>query len=157
MTNNQRLICYICLAILTPLNIWLITYQNSTQCKYSGKQGELTSKVVFQATTSTLTVYPVTDKTTFTAYTLSVEETDQSPCIGSNNNNLCELRKEMNICASRDLPLDTLIYIQGYGECVIKDRLNIRYKGSNRVDILMDNKEEALKFGVRKLNYVIVK
>jgi len=118
------------------------------------------------ATTSQLDtskrVVEIDDKTTFTAYNLSVAQTDDSPCIGAGNNNLCELKpilKEQNkiICASRDLPLDTEIYIDGYGICVIKDRLNIRYKGTNRIDILMDTYEEAINFGVRELSYIIVK
>ena len=103
----------------------------------------------------------IDDKTTFTAYNLLVAQTDDSPCIGAGNNNLCELKpilKEQNktICASRDLPLDTEIYIDGYGICVIKDRLNIRYKGTNRVDILMDTYEEAINFGVRELKYKVI-
>ena len=101
-------------------------------------------------------VYELKDKTTFTAYTLSVDETDENPCIGAGNNNLCELKKEMRICASRDLPLDTVIYIDGFGECVIKDRLNKRYKGTNRVDILMETKQEAIQFGKRQLKYIVL-
>ena len=101
------------------------------------------------------------NKTTMTAYTLSVNETDDSPCIGAGNNNLCELRpilkkENKTICASRDLPLDTEIYIEGYGICVIKDRMNKRYLGTNRIDILMDTKEEAINFGIRELNYIII-
>ena len=100
--------------------------------------------------------------TTFTAYSLSVDETDDTPCIGAGNNNLCELRPILRencqiICASRDLPLDTIVYIDGFGECVIKDRMNKRYAGTGRIDILMDTKQEALNFGIRTLNYVIVK
>lgn len=102
-------------------------------------------------------VYLVNNKTTFTAYTLSVDETDENNCIGAGNNNICELRKTRQICASRDLPLNTLIYIQDVGECVIKDRMNIRYKGTNTVDILMETKSDAINFGKRELNYVIIK
>ena len=103
-----------------------------------------------------------TPKTTFTAYSLSIDETDENPCIGSHNNNLCELQpefkdKSIRICASRDLPLDTIIYIDGFGECIIKDRMNKRYLRTNRVDILFNNKQEAINFGIRKLKYVIVK
>jgi len=101
------------------------------------------------------------NKTIMTAYTLSVNETDDAPCIGAGNNNLCELRpilKKDNktICASRDLPLNTEIYIDGYGICVIKDRMNKRYLGTNRIDILMDTKEEAINFGIRELSYIII-
>lgn len=106
-------------------------------------------------------VYQIDNKTTFTGYSLSIDETDSNPCIGSRNNNLCKLRPELKnkgitICASRDLPLDTLIYIDGIGECIIKDRMNIRYKGTNRIDILLESKQEAIKFGIKELNYKVI-
>jgi len=115
-----------------------------------------------KATTSKFELVEVSQVTVFTAYTLSVDETDKSPCIGAGNNNLCELKPELekqgiSICASRDLPLDTLIYIDGIGECIIKDRMNIRYKGTNQIDILMDSKADAKIFGIRMLNYIIIK
>lgn len=106
-----------------------------------------------------LELIAVNDKTTFTAYTLSFNETDENPCVGAGNNNLCELRpilreKGQRICASRDLPLNSVVYIEGFGECVILDRMNKRYEGTGRIDILMDTKEEALNFGIRQLNYI---
>ena len=106
-------------------------------------------------------LYSLDDKTIFTGYSLSVDETDENPCIGAGNNNLCELRPALKndnvkICASRDLPLDTIVYIDGIGECIIKDRLNARYKGTNRIDVLMDSKQEARNFGVKILQYIIL-
>lgn len=94
----------------------------------------------------------------FSAYTLSESETDQDYCIGSRNLNLCKLKpileeRGLKICASRDLPLDTMISIEGIGECIILDRMSIRYKGTGNIDILMDSKEEAFIFGRKKLNY----
>lgn len=110
---------------------------------------------------TTIELYSLDDKTTFTGYSLSVDETDENPCVGAGNNNLCELRPILKeegrtICASRDLPLDTVIYIDGIGECIIKDRMNKRYKGTNRVDILFDSKQEAINFGKQQLSYVII-
>lgn len=148
MTKYQRIICLL-LLLTTIYFTCLVIWQSKSQCEYKGHEEIKPIQVV--------EVIEVNDKTTFTAYTLSVDETDDTPCIGSANNNLCELRKEMLICASRDLPLDTVIYIENIGECVIKDRLNKRYKGSNRVDILMETRQEALNFGKRELKYVIVK
>lgn len=92
---------------------------------------------------------------TFTAYSLEVSQTDGNPCVGASNHNLC-VCKEIKTCASRDLPLHTLINIKGIGKCEILDRMNIRYKGTGNIDILMDSREEALKFGRQKLEYYIV-
>ena len=110
---------------------------------------------------SNVELHPVEDKTTFTGYSLSIDETDENPCMGAGNNNLCKLSKELKnkgqiICASRDLPLDTIIYIEGFGECVIKDRMSKKYKGTNRVDILFGTKQEAINFGKQELKYVII-
>lgn len=94
----------------------------------------------------------------FSAYTLSEDETDGDPCTSARNLNLCMLKpilaeRNLKICASRDLPLDTMISIEGIGECIILDRMNIRYKGTGNIDILMDSKEDAINFGRKKLNY----
>ena len=94
----------------------------------------------------------------FSAYTLSESETDKDFCIGSRNLNLCKLKpiledRGLKICASRDLPLDTVISIEGIGECIILDRMNFRYLGTGNIDILMDNKEEANNFGRKPLRY----
>lgn len=99
---------------------------------------------------------PIYDhKATFTAYTLSVEETDSSPCIGAGNHNLCELRKsKTRICASRMFPLHTIINIKGLGDCEILDRTSIKY--ADRIDILFNTKAEAFKFGIKTLEYRVV-
>ena len=140
----------------------IITFACVMLLQPKGINTHLEEEIVLERQIEAIELIPVNDKTTFTAYTLSVQETDSSPCIGSANNNLCELRpilreQGITICASRDLPLNTIIYIEGFGECKILDRMNIRYKGTNRVDILFDSREEALKFGKRELNYVIIK
>jgi 3D (Asp-Asp-Asp) domain-containing protein len=114
------------------------------------------------ANTATIQVYPVDQKTVITAYTLSEDETDGNPDIGSGNHNLKEMKpilaeKGISVCASRDLPLHTQIYIQGVGICEILDRLNIRYEGTGRIDLLMDSKKEARKWGAKELSYALIK
>lgn len=156
MTKLQRISCVIMCLIMLGLTA-LVWHRYLPDKQYKGLTISNGTELTPTSLVEPHSVYVVDNKTTFTAYTLSVEETDSTPCIGSGNNNLCELRKTTQICASRDLPLDTLIYIENIGECVIKDRLNIRYKGSNRVDILMETRQEALNFGKRELKYVIVR
>lgn len=152
MKNKYIFLTFVVLWIIICLILFHLSMKDINKIS-----GEDVVKTTNQNIKLNVELIEVNDKTTFTAYTLSVEQTDNSPCIGAGNNNLCELKKTMNICASRDLPLDTLVYIDGFGECVIKDRLNKRYKGTNRIDILMETKKEALKFGKQQLNYVIVK
>jgi 3D (Asp-Asp-Asp) domain-containing protein len=125
-------------------------------------QSQNAQEVANLPSSEALKVYSLSSNTTFTAYSLEEAQTDGNPCIGSGNHNLCELKplmaeKNIKICASRDFPLHTLIYIDGVGVCEILDRLNKRYEGTNRVDILMDSREEALSFGKQKLNYALIK
>jgi len=46
-----------------------------------------------------------------TAYTLGrIEETDNSPCVGAYNDDLCKLAKRgINICASNEFPKGTIL------------------------------------------------
>lgn len=91
----------------------------------------------------------------FTAYTLSKEETDDNPEIGAGGHNLKDMcQKGRRCCASRLYPLHTKINIEGIGECEILDRTSIKY--GERIDILMNSKEEAIKFGKRELKYCLV-
>lgn len=93
-----------------------------------------------------------------TAYTLSVDETDDTPCIGAGNNNLCEIRDkdpEKCIVATRLYPLNTMLEIEGFGECEVLDRTARKY--SDRIDILMYTKKEAIQFGKKELEYNVIK
>jgi 3D (Asp-Asp-Asp) domain-containing protein len=95
-------------------------------------------------------------KATFTAYTLNESETDGTPCIGAGNHNLCveQSKNTRRICASRFLPLHTIIEIETIGDCEVLDRIS--YKYSERIDILFKTKEEAIKFGKKTLNYKVI-
>ncbi len=84
-----------------------------------------------------------------TAYTLSEDETDSTPCIGAFNDNLCELQKEIQIGATRAYPKGTVLKI-GDLECVVLDKTARKY--ANRIDILMPSKEQAFEFGKQVLS-----
>jgi len=94
-----------------------------------------------------------------TAYNVGdPRQTDQSPCIGASGENLCQLLAQgEKICAANFVPLGTKLYIQNYGICRVADRLNSRFK--NRVDIAMQahEYERAVKFGLQKLEVIILK
>lgn len=94
-------------------------------------------------------------KATFTAYTLSEDETDGNPEIGAGNHNLKEyVERGTRVCASRLYALHTRIYIEGIGQCEILDRTSVKYSG--RIDILFETKKEAFKFGKRELEYRVL-
>lgn len=92
----------------------------------------------------------------FTAYNSEVAQTDDSPCITANGFNLCEHGIEDTVAANF-LPMGTKIKIpELFGDriFVVRDRMNKRY--SDRVDVWMLNKADAIKFGVKKAKIEIL-
>lgn len=90
-----------------------------------------------------------TKYTTITAYNSIPAQTDSTPCITANGFNLCTHNKEDSVAANF-LRFGTKIRIpEIFGDrvFVVRDRMNARY--SNRVDVWMINKEDALKLGKR--------
>jgi len=105
-------------------------------------------KEIVSATIRIVTAYNVGDPS----------QTDDTPCIGAANTNLCEaLTRGEKHCAANFVPLGTVLFVQNYGRCLVSDRLNSRYP--NRVDIAMtlQEKQRAIKFGVQRLNVEILK
>jgi len=84
-------------------------------------------------------------------------QTDDSPCISANGENLCKaLAKGEKRCAANFVPLGTSIHVDKFGVCVVTDRTNKRYR--NRVDIAMqkDEYDKARRFGRQKLHVRIL-
>ncbi|MGE5425510.1 MAG: hypothetical protein ACM3PZ_00235 [Bacillota bacterium] len=91
-----------------------------------------------------------------TAYNSEAAQTDGSPCITANGFNVCEHGTEDTIAANF-LKFGTKVRIPDlYGDriFVVRDRMNKRY--SDRVDIWMVHKADALKFGVRTAKIEVV-
>lgn len=81
-----------------------------------------------------------------TAYTSEVGQTDQSPFVTANGT-----RVRDGIVAANFLKFQTRIRLpELYGDkiFVVTDRMHERY--TNRVDIWMEKKSEALRFGVKR-------
>ena len=79
------------------------------------------------------------------------------PCISANGENICvALEKGLRRCAANFVPFGTKLHIEEFGLCTVTDRMNKRYK--SRVDIAMklNEKDKALKFGLRKLHVQII-
>jgi 3D (Asp-Asp-Asp) domain-containing protein len=92
-----------------------------------------------------------------TAYTSEVAQTDASPCITANGFNVCQHGVEDTVAANF-LPFGTKVQIpELFGDRVfiVRDRMNRRY--SERVDVWMKDKSDALQFGVRTAKIVVLK
>ncbi len=84
-----------------------------------------------------------------TAYNSEIGQTDNSPCITANGFNVCENGVEDTIAANF-LTFGTKVKIPAlFGDrvFVVRDRMNKRF--SDRVDVWMINKQDAVKFGVK--------
>lgn len=87
-----------------------------------------------------------------TAFNVGVRrQTSDEPCIGATGRNLCRLvSRGHKVCAANFVDPETILHIEGYGECVVLDRMNRRFP--HRVDIAMrkDEVDTALKFGIQR-------
>jgi len=84
-------------------------------------------------------------------------QTDDTPCISANGENLCEaLAEGKKRCAANFVPLGSRLHVDKVGVCLVTDRTNKRY--SDRVDIAMHRHEhhKALQFGRQELNVKVL-
>jgi 3D (Asp-Asp-Asp) domain-containing protein len=91
-----------------------------------------------------------------TAYNSEPGQTDNDPCTTANGFNLCKHGLEDSVAANF-LPFGTKIMIPSlFGDriFVVRDRMNKRF--SNRVDVWMLKRGDAIKFGVRQAQIVIL-
>lgn len=87
---------------------------------------------------------------TITAYTSSVDETDDTPFITASG---ARTRDGIIACPPK-YDFGTVIEINGKKyEC--QDRMNSRYHNQERFDIWVETKEEAFQWGVKKMQIVI--
>lgn len=94
--------------------------------------------------------WPMKSRVSF--YTSDVNETDSSPEIAANGQNIWKLYKAgSNTCASNDLKFGTILYIPDIGFCVVRDRMNKRFDNTFRVDYYMGyDKKRAKQGGVQR-------
>jgi 3D (Asp-Asp-Asp) domain-containing protein len=102
--------------------------------------------------TSDLRPAKIERKITVTAYNSVPWQTDDTPCIGAQNTDICKFYElGMNTCAANFVPLGTVLEVEDLGTCVVRDRMNARY--TNRVDWYMHmDISAARKFGVQQKN-----
>ena len=119
----------------------------------------LLSSFTYQLPVNKCALFIQSKVVTATAYTSSVNETDNDPWTAAWNNKLKPGDKI--IAVSRDLERlglgnGILVYVQGLGFFTVKDRMNKRKRGC--IDIWFEtDKKAALNFGKRKLRIYWVK
>ena len=63
------------------------------------------------------------------AYNVVVRElTSDDPHIGATGRNFCRLvARGLKVCAANFVDPETILHIEGYGECIVLDRMNRRF------------------------------
>ena len=86
-----------------------------------------------------------------TAYNSEVGQTDSTPWTTASGS-----RCRNGVIAANHLPMGTKVIIEGFGNQVftVEDRMNKRY--AKRIDIWMPHRNQAIKFGVRKIKYYVL-
>ena len=89
-----------------------------------------------------------------TAYNAGdIYQCDDDPCIAANGENICEaLDRGYKRCAANFVPFGTILNVEGYGICMVTDRMNSRYY--YRVDIAM---KESEKKAAREWGHKVLK
>ncbi|MDD2785734.1 MAG: hypothetical protein PHS79_02455 [Patescibacteria group bacterium] len=88
-----------------------------------------------------------------TAYSSAPEQTDDTPCVTSTGFDVCEnyaLYGATNTIAANFLPVHTVVKIPDlYGDktFVVRDRMNDRF--TNRIDLWMPTRPQAVRFGIK--------
>lgn len=96
-----------------------------------------------------------TQSVEMSAYTSRIEETDDSPCISADGTNICEY--DGCVVASNDYPLGTVINVEGFGMCEVRDRMNARYTSTGNMDIYFGmDLDGALAFGRKNVNIQVL-
>lgn len=98
---------------------------------------------------------------TVTAYSSTVDQCDSTPCITANGFDLCEAYSEhetIDTIAANFLKFGTQVRLPEISPTkvlVVRDRMNARYNGQNRVDVWLPTREMAKEFGVKRVKMEI--
>lgn len=98
---------------------------------------------------------------TVTAYSSTVDQCDSTPCITANGFDLCEdyaEREVFDTIAANFLKFGTQVRLPEISPnrvLVVRDRMNARYNGQNRIDVWMPTREMAKQFGVKRVKMEI--
>jgi len=137
-------------AIITSTSTPVTTNQNipsAQSIKADEPAKNLTKKIVKSSRVRRISAYNAGD----------VNQCDGDPCTAANGENICEaLERGYKRCAANFVPFGTILDIEGYGECMVVDRMNARFPDGVDIAMKYTEKAKALQFGRRSLNVKII-
>lgn len=155
------------LAILASFVLTLAAPQTVSAQEEGGFFSAL--KNMFTTSTEDEPVFPVAESRTprrtiwviVTAYSSTVDQCDSTPCITANGFDLCQAYAEQKLTDTiaanfmkfgTQVRLPDIVPDQIY---VVRDRMNTKYNGQNRIDVWMPTRELAKNFGVKRVKMEI--
>jgi|GEM_PF-1319247 3D (Asp-Asp-Asp) domain-containing protein len=86
-----------------------------------------------------------------------VNQCDGDPCTSANGENICQaLEMGYKRCAANFVPFGTILRIEGYGDCMVVDRMNSRYPDGVDIAMKYADKQLAKNWGRRRVNVSIM-
>lgn len=97
-----------------------------------------------------------------TAYSSEAAQTDNTPCLPAMGSfDLCKNFADNGVedtIAANFLPLGTKVrFPEMFGDRIftVRDRMNAKYNGQSRIDFWMNEKDDAIHFGVKRMKMEI--
>jgi len=156
MLNNRQK-SSIGIGIISIIGLWAYVL-------YGFNQEVINSILEFKDITITKPLIPeviVSNKGTIrqvTAYNVGdIEQCWGDPCVSANGADICSLVDAgEKLAAANFVPFGTILRIDGMGDYKVIDRMNARY--TDRIDLAMplNEKKQAIKFGLKRLRVEIL-
>ncbi len=162
-----KLYLVLCLFAVSVFVIWALTAAAAFAESSAGKSKKIalaTSTGVFPsgaaaASTKRRPEERTVENVEVTAYTFRREETDGTPCIAASGADVCRLeRKGDHSCAANFLKFGTVVYVPGFGECTVRDRLAVRFR--RRIDLgfgVAERLKAAKTWGFKRLDIQVIR
>lgn len=150
---NRKLVClFVCMGLFLSLGYSEVLGKSIT-CPIEVNEVSETSLSQIYLSKNTKNNFPVAAQATLTAYNSEVGQTDDTPFITASGD-----RVEYGVIAANWLPFGTKVVIpELFGDdiFIVKDRMNKRFNDTNKIDIWLADKSEAIEFGVKNVEVTI--
>lgn len=128
----------------------LIKEINHLQLKYSTPVSNNVKPVAVKSIQEDWTEFVIT------AYTCGDPTQNTTNTLATGFNTTKTRVANIPIVASDDIPLYTIIEIEDMGAFIVLDRMSVSGSQNGKIDILFEDKDEAVKFGRQTLNVRIL-
>lgn len=162
---------YVILSIIIFASVFFLVYRGSGKAFKTGRGSVISQEItdtpciktgenVYECTSESIIekakekpliyVYQEEKEVQTSAYNSVENQTDSRPCEASDGTDICkEMERGIQTCATYLAPIGSTIYVPGWGDCIVHDRVNPVY--FSRLDLYFggaDRVAEAKQWGV---------